>query len=107
MYNEFGGAEKVQNLMPRRYERSANSNYVDGVRVSRTTYYTQLEDDVAAPTGTPTEQVALLEPIAYKHAADTNLPFTRTTFYWNVKWKSFKIQLTNRSWFNLEKYLRT
>jgi hypothetical protein len=24
-----------------------------------------------------------------------------------VKWKSFKIQLTNRSRFNLEKYLRT
>jgi len=63
--------------MPRRYERSANSNKVDGVRVSRTTYYTQLEDDVV----TPTEQVAILEPVAYKHAADTNLPFTRTTFY--------------------------
>ena len=45
-YDEFGPAEKVQNLMPRRYERSANSNYVDGVRVSRTTYYTQLEDDI-------------------------------------------------------------
>jgi len=66
--------------MPRRYERSANSNKVDGVRVSRTTYYTQLEDDVAAP-GTPTEQVAILEPVAYKHAADTNAPFIRTTFY--------------------------
>lgn len=32
--------------MPRGYERSANSNKVDGVRVSRTTYYAQLEDDV-------------------------------------------------------------
>jgi len=63
--------------MPRRYERSANSNKVDGVRVSRTTYYTQLDSDVVAPT----EQVAILEPVAYKHAADTNLPFTRTTFY--------------------------
>ena len=76
-YDEYGPTEKVQNLMPRRYERSANSNFVDGVRVSRTTYYTQLEDDVV----TPTEQVAILEPVAYKHAADTNLPFTRTTFY--------------------------
>merc|ERR1711998_565908 len=68
LYDEYGPTEKVQNLMPRRYERSANSNFVDGVRVSRTTYYTQLEDDVA----TPTEGVALLEPLAYKHAADTN-----------------------------------
>jgi hypothetical protein len=68
--------------MPRRYERSANSNYVDGVRVSRTTWYTQLEDDVQAPTpGTPTEQVSIIEPVAYKNRADTNLPFTRTTFY--------------------------
>jgi len=45
--------------MPRGYERSANSNKVDGVRVSRTTYYAQLEDegmDVKAPTkGTATE----------------------------------------------------
>jgi hypothetical protein len=31
--------------MPRRYERSANSNYVDGVRVSRTTFYNQLGED--------------------------------------------------------------
>lgn len=107
-YDAYGPTEKVQNLMPRRYERSANSNYVDGVHVQRTTYYTQLEDDVVAPTpGTPTEQVSILEPVAYKNKADTNLPFTRTTFYWNVKWKSFKIQLTNRSRFNLEKYLRT
>ena len=45
-YDEYGPTEKVQNLMPRRYERSANSNFVDGVRVSRTTYFTQLEDDI-------------------------------------------------------------
>ena len=32
--------------MPRRYERSANSNYVDGVHVKRTTWYAQLEDDI-------------------------------------------------------------
>tara|TARA_B110000259_G_C13809620_1_gene320134 strand:- start:163 stop:531 length:369 start_codon:yes stop_codon:yes gene_type:complete len=38
-YDEYGPTEKVQNLMPRRYERSANSNYVDGVHVKRTTYY--------------------------------------------------------------------
>jgi hypothetical protein len=49
-YDEFGPAEKVQNLMPRRYERSANSNYVDGVRVSRTTYYSQLEDQLEYAT---------------------------------------------------------
>jgi len=45
-YEEYGPAEKVQNLMPRRYERSANSNYVDGVHVKRTTFYSQLEDDM-------------------------------------------------------------
>jgi len=74
--------------MPRRYERSANSNYVDGVNVRRTTWYTQLDDDVntqlngdVSTPGTPTDGVQILEPIAYKHAADTNLPFTRTTFY--------------------------
>jgi len=66
--------------MPRKYERSANSNYVDGVRVSRTTYFAQLEDDVPTP-GTPTEQVSILEPVAYKNKADNNAPFTRTTFY--------------------------
>ena len=73
--------------MPRRYERSANSNYVDGVHVKRTTYYSQLEDDMnaqIADAGTPTDGVQILEPIAYKHSADTNLPFTRTTFYWAV-----------------------
>ena len=32
--------------MPRRYERSANSNYVDGVHVKRTTWYAQLDDDI-------------------------------------------------------------
>lgn len=32
--------------MPRRYERSANSNYVDGVNVRRTTWYAQLDDDI-------------------------------------------------------------
>jgi len=45
-YDEYGPTEKVQNLMPRRYERSANSNYVDGVHVKRTTFYAQLEDDI-------------------------------------------------------------
>ena len=83
-YDEYGPTEKVQNLMPRRYERSANSNYVDGVHVKRTTYYSQLEDDMntqLSEPGTPTDGVQILEPIAYKHAADTNLPFTRTTFY--------------------------
>jgi hypothetical protein len=49
-YEDYGPAEKVQNLMPRRYERSANSNYVDGVRVSRTTYYNQLEDQINMDT---------------------------------------------------------
>ena len=49
-YEEYGPTEKVQNLMPRRYERSANSNYVDGVRVSRTTYYNQLEDQINLQT---------------------------------------------------------
>jgi hypothetical protein len=52
-YDEFGPTEKVQNLMPRRYERSANSNKVDGVRVSRTTFYTQLDDQL--DMGTPDE----------------------------------------------------
>jgi len=85
-YDDYGPTEKVQNLMPRRYERSANSNYVDGVHVKRTTWYSQLEDDMHAQlsdtgNGTPTDGVQILEPIAYKHAADTNLPFTRTTFY--------------------------
>ena len=32
-YESYGPTEKVQNLMPRRYERSANSSYVDGVHV--------------------------------------------------------------------------
>lgn len=45
-YDAYGPTEKVQNLMPRRYERSANSNYVDGVHVKRTTFYAQLEDDI-------------------------------------------------------------
>ena len=49
-YSDYGPTEKVQNLMPRRYERSANSNYVDGVRVSRTTYYNQLEDQINLQT---------------------------------------------------------
>ena len=49
-YDEFGASEKTQNLMPRRYERSANSNYVDGVRVSRTTFYSQLEDQMNMET---------------------------------------------------------
>jgi len=49
-YDEYGPSEKVQNLMPRRYERSANSNYVDGVRVSRTTFYNQLEDQINLQT---------------------------------------------------------
>ena len=35
--------------MPRRYERSANSNYVDGVNVRRTTWYAQLDDDLVTP----------------------------------------------------------
>jgi len=86
-YGDYGPTEKVQNLMPRRYERSANSNYVDGVNVRRTTYYAQLDDDVntqLGDEGTPTDGVHILEPIAYKNAADTNLPFTRTTFYWNA-----------------------
>ena len=52
-YEEYGPTEKVQNLMPRRYERSANSNLVDGVRVSRTTYYSQLDDQLEM--GTPDE----------------------------------------------------
>ena len=59
--------------MPRRYERSANSNYVDGVHVKRTTWYAQLDDDVntqLSDDGTPTDGVHILEPIAYKHAAD-------------------------------------
>jgi len=48
--------------MPRRYERSANSNYVDGVHVKRTTWYSQLEDDMNAQltdtgNGTPTDGV--------------------------------------------------
>jgi len=45
-YEDYGPTEKVQNLMPRRYERSANSNYVDGVHVKRTTFYSQLEDQM-------------------------------------------------------------
>merc|ERR1712032_1345425 len=45
-YDDYCPTEKVQNLMPRRYERSANSNYVDGVHVKRTTWYAQLEDDI-------------------------------------------------------------
>jgi len=49
-YDEYGPTEKVQNLMPRRYERSANSNYVDGVHVKRTTYYSQLEDQINMDT---------------------------------------------------------
>merc|ERR1711990_1099765 len=49
-YDEYGPAEKVQNLMPRRYERSANSNYVDGVHVKRTTWYSQLEDQINMDT---------------------------------------------------------
>ena len=48
-YDEYGPTEKVQNLMPRRYERSANSNYVDGVHVKRTTWYAQLDDDLVTP----------------------------------------------------------
>jgi hypothetical protein len=36
--------------MPRRYERSANSNYVDGVQVKRTTFYSQLEDEMNVQT---------------------------------------------------------
>ena len=49
-YDEYGPTEKVQNLMPRRYERSANSNYVDGVHVKRTTFYSQLEDQMNLQT---------------------------------------------------------
>ena len=49
-YDEYGPTEKVQNLMPRRYERSANSNYVDGVHVKRTTFYSQLEDEMNVQT---------------------------------------------------------
>jgi len=49
-YDEFGPSEKTQNLMPRAYERSANSNKVDGVRVSRTTFYSQLEDQMNMDT---------------------------------------------------------
>ena len=61
-YDEYGPTETVQNLMPRRYERSANSNYVDGVHVKRTTWYSQLEDDMNAQitdtgNGTPTDGV--------------------------------------------------
>ena len=48
-YDDYGPTEKVQNLMPRRYERSANSNYVDGVHVKRTTWYAQLDDDLVTP----------------------------------------------------------
>jgi len=49
-YDEYGPTEKVQNLMPRRYERSATSNYVDGVHVKRTTYYSQLGEDINMDT---------------------------------------------------------
>jgi hypothetical protein len=59
-YDAYGSTEKVKNLMPKIFERYTKSNYVDGVRVSRTTYYTQLEDDIEALTpGTPSEQVSI------------------------------------------------
>jgi hypothetical protein len=38
---EYGDAEKVQNLMPRRYQLGANTNMVNGVNVRRTAFYGQ------------------------------------------------------------------
>ena len=57
-YDDYGPTEKVQNLMPRRYERSANSNYVDGVNVRRTTWYSQLDDQLNLQTETPDQSRA-------------------------------------------------
>ena len=39
----YGSAEKVQNLMPQRYQAAANSNMVNGVNVRRTSFYSQRE----------------------------------------------------------------
>jgi hypothetical protein len=38
---EYGDAEKVQNLMPKRYQLGANTNMVNGVNVRRTAFYGQ------------------------------------------------------------------
>jgi hypothetical protein len=39
----YGAPEKVQDLMPQRYQARANSNMVNGVNVRRTSFYSQKE----------------------------------------------------------------
>ena len=73
-YDEYGPTEKVQNLMPRRYERSANSNYVDGVRVSRTTWYAQLGDDIRVTPYTSADQPSVSNAEVLNNVADLDIP---------------------------------
>jgi len=41
--DHYGETDKVQNLMPQRYQARANTNMVNGVNVRRTTFYGQQE----------------------------------------------------------------
>jgi len=42
---DYGDAEKVQSLMPKRYQLGANTNQVNGVNVRRTTFYGQQQPE--------------------------------------------------------------
>lgn len=49
----YGETEKVQNLMPKRYQLKANTNEVNGVNVRRTTFYGQQNPEYLQLQGEP------------------------------------------------------
>ena len=53
----YGDTEKVQNLMPKRYQLGANTNLVNGVNVRRTTFYGQQQPEYLQIQGEPENSV--------------------------------------------------
>lgn len=51
--DQYGDTEKVQNLMPKRYQLRANTNEVNGVNVRRTTFYGQQQPEYVQLQGEP------------------------------------------------------